>query len=540
VRSARRDGPSGLRCPAQDHVYLRLKDEFGSLYEDAAFAPLFSSRGRPAEAPWRLALVSILQFLEGLPDRPAAEAVRSRIDWKYLLGLDLTDAGFHFSVLSEFRSRLIAGEAAERLFDHLLTRLKAHGWLRARGRQRTDATHVLAAIRSLNRLELVGRTLQHALNTLAVAAPEWLQAQIGPEWFERYSKPLEDSRFPKEEAGRLALAEQIGHDGQHLLLRLGAQQEMPWLEHVPAVVTLRQVWDQQYRQVDGQLRWRNKDDLPPSAARIASPHDRDARYSTKRSVTWVGYKVHLTETCDDDQPHVITHVETAPATEGDPVAVAQVHHALAQRALLPKEHLVDAAYGSGETLVASQTDYGVELVCPVPPDTSWQAQDAQAFPLTCFTIEWEAQRVICPQGKVSHLWLPEHGPRGKPTIQVQFRRADCRACPVRSRCTRKKTDPRDITLHPQAIHLALVAARGRQQTLDFKRRYAKRAGVEGTISQSASALDLRRSRYIGLARTHLQHLLTASAINLLRVVAWLEQVPPSQTRRSHFAALAAA
>ena len=521
------------------NLSLRLRDELGTLFQDDLFADLFPTRGQPAEAPWRLALISILQFLEGLPDRQAADAVRSRIDWKYLLGLELTDAGFDFSVLSEFRRRLIAGGAEERLFDTLLTRFKAQGWLVARGRQRTDATHVLAAIRTLNRLELVGRTLQHALNTLALVAPDWLRAHGGPDWFERYSKPLEDSRFPKGEAGRLALAEQIGQDGQHLLNSREAERDMQWLEHVPAVATLRQVWDQQYRQAAGQIRWRNNDDLPPSAERIASPHDPEARYSTKRSVTWVGYKVHLTETGDADRPNRITHVETAVATEGDPIAVSQVHQALAQRDVLPKEHLVDTAYGSGETLLTSLDEYGVDLACPVPPDNSWQAQEPQAFPLTQFTIEWEAKRVVCPQGKVSHLWLPERGPSGKPTIQVQFRRAECRACEVRSRCTRRKADPRELTLHPKAVHLALLAARERQQTPDFKQRYALRAGVEGTMSQSAYALDLRRSRYIGLARTHLQHLLTASAINLIRAVAWLEEVPRAQTRRSHFAALAA-
>jgi len=232
---------------------------------------------------------------------------------------------------------------------------------------------------------------------------------------------------------------------------------------------------------------------------------------------------------------LITHVETAVATQGDPIAAAQVHQALAQRALLPQEHLVDAAHGAGETVVKSQTEYDVDLLCPVPPDNSWQAHDPDAFPLTRFTSDWAAQRVLCPQGKISHLWNQEHGPRGKPTIKVQFRRA----CEVRSHCTRKKTDPRDLTLHPQSEQQALQGARERQQTPDFAQRYARRAGIEGTMSQSAYALHLRRSRYIGQARTHLQHLLTASAINLIRAVAWLEDVPRAQTRRSHFAALAA-
>ncbi len=152
------------------NLYLRLRDELGTLYQDEQFADLFPSRGQPAEAPWRLALVTLMQFLEGLSDRQAAESVRSRLDWKYLLGLEVTDAGFHYSVLSEFRSRLLAGGAEARLFEVLLSHFKACSWLTERQRQRTDSTHIVAAVRSLNRLELVGRTLQHALNTLAQVA----------------------------------------------------------------------------------------------------------------------------------------------------------------------------------------------------------------------------------------------------------------------------------------------------------------------------------------------------------------------------------
>lgn len=270
------------------NLYRRVRDELGALFEDTLFADLFPTRGQPAEAPWRLALMSILPFLEGLPDRQAAEAVRSRIDWKYLLGLEGTDAGFNCSVRSEFRGRLIAGGAEERLFARVLSHFKGQGWLKARGRQRTDATQVLAAIRTLNRLELVGRTLQQALTTRAMVAPEWLRAPIGPDWFERSSQPLEDSRFPQEEAGRLALAEQSGQDGQHLLRSLQAERDLQWREHVPAVATLRQVWDQPDQPVTGQIRWRKKDALPPSAERIPAPPATQARSSAKRSVTWVG------------------------------------------------------------------------------------------------------------------------------------------------------------------------------------------------------------------------------------------------------------
>ncbi|MDQ5851523.1 MAG: transposase, partial [Chloroflexota bacterium] len=143
------------------NVYMRMHDELGMFYEDLQFAPLFSTRGQPAEAPARLALVLVMQFAENLTDRQAADAVRSRIDWKFALGLELTDPGFDYSVLSEFRSRLIAGGVEDLLLDTMLDHFKAQGLIKPRGRQRTDSTHVLAAIRSLNRLELVGRTLQH-------------------------------------------------------------------------------------------------------------------------------------------------------------------------------------------------------------------------------------------------------------------------------------------------------------------------------------------------------------------------------------------
>lgn len=338
----------------------------------------------------------------------------------------------------------------------MLTHLKARGWLTERQRQRTDSTHILAAVRSLNRLELVGCTLQHALNTLAELAPDWLMTWISPEWFERYSHPLDEYRLPKEKAARLALAEQIGKDGHQLLLHIRQSEAATWLEKAPAIVTLRKVWEQQYDLETEPIRWRPTERLPPSSERIASPHDTEARYSTKRSVTWVGYKVHLTETCEQDAPHLITHVETAPATEGDSNALPRIHEALAKWELLPGEHLVDTTYGSADLRHASQVAYGVELLCPVHPDMSWQSQQEGAFQLSDFQIEWETRRVVCPQGKISRNWNMERGPRNKPTIQVRFHKADCLACPARTQCTHSATAPRELTLHPCEAHLLLL------------------------------------------------------------------------------------
>ena len=202
--------------------YLTLRDDLGPIFADRDFADLHPERGRPACPPWRLALVTLLQFREGLSDRQAAEAVRARIDWKYLLDLELGDAGFDFSLLCDFRSRLLAGSAEERLLERVLEAYRAHGLLKARGRQRTDSTHVLAAVRKLNRLELLGETLRAALNAIATAEPDWLRALAPPAWYERYGRRIEDFRLPKTAAAREAYASQVGDDGFQLLAALDA------------------------------------------------------------------------------------------------------------------------------------------------------------------------------------------------------------------------------------------------------------------------------------------------------------------------------
>jgi Transposase domain (DUF772) len=186
--------------------------------------------------PARLALVSVLQFAEGLSDRQAADAVRARIDWKYALGLELTNTGFDASVLSEFRARLVGGGAAQGLLERMLERLRAQGLLGRGGRQRTDATCVVAAVRELNRLELVTETLRAALEALAAAAPTWLLAMVPEDWYERYGQRASDYRLPQAKAARAALAVTVGGaDGFALLDAVHATDAPVWLRQVPAV-----------------------------------------------------------------------------------------------------------------------------------------------------------------------------------------------------------------------------------------------------------------------------------------------------------------
>jgi transposase len=186
-------------------------------------------------SPWRLAFVLVLQFVEGLSDRQAAEAVRSRIDWKHALALELTDPGFDFSVLCEFRSRLIDGGDEYPLFEAVLERLIERGLLKPHGRYRTDSTHVLAAVRTLNRLEGAGETLRAALNELAGLAPDWLRGIVSAQWTDRYGRRVEDYRLPKSQAARRALAEQIGADGHRILADVYEPDAPGWLRQLALV-----------------------------------------------------------------------------------------------------------------------------------------------------------------------------------------------------------------------------------------------------------------------------------------------------------------
>jgi len=256
-------------------VVTRLRDEFADLYRDEDFAVLYPRRGQPALAPWRLSLVTVLQFLEHLSDRQAADAVRSRIDWKYALGLTLDDPGFHFSVLTEFRARLLAGNAEYLLLDKMLVHFKARGLIKPRGRQRTDSTHVLGAVRDLHLLELVTETLRAALNELAAVAPEWLRGVAEPDWFDRYARRAEDWRLPGgSKDKRAAYAQQVGSDGFVLLDALEANGAPGAAREACKVMALRQVWQTHFeRRREGPPRWRDGAELPPVGERIQSPYD---------------------------------------------------------------------------------------------------------------------------------------------------------------------------------------------------------------------------------------------------------------------------
>jgi transposase len=533
------------------HPYLTFRDAFGTIFQDEDFSALFPVRGQPGLPPWRLALVTIMQFRENLADRQAAEAVRARIDWKYLLSLDLTDPGFDFSVLSEFRDRLLAGSAEELLLDKLLERCQALGLLKARGQQRTDSTHGLAAIRVLNRLELVAETLRATLNAVATVAPAWLQAITPLAWYERYSRRIEESRLPKDKAAREAYAQMVGEDGFDFLDALEAAEAPKEARELPILESLRRTWQRHYERTVAQaaapgggrtyrVRCKSPQELPPATEGIESPYDAEARYRHKRATQWTGYMGHVSETCDPTAPHLLTHVHTTPATVHEAQCTELIQQALVDKDVPPDEHLVDAAYISSELLVHSRDDQGIALRGPTRPSQGWQTQVEGAYTVEQFAVDWDQQQVRCPQGHSSIAWWEHGGGQGSRPIIVAFDKHTCGTCPMRAGCTRAKHTGRRLRLPPQEQYEALQAAQTWYASEEGQQLYHQRAGVEGTLSQGVRAFGLRRTRYWGVAKTHVQHVAIAAAINIDRIVAWLDERPRAKTRTSRFAALAPA
>jgi transposase len=356
-------------------------------------------------------------------------------------------------------------------------------------------------------------------------------------WIERYARRFDNYRLPKEETRRAVLAAQIGQDGAMLLDAIRLDPGLHWMAHVPAVEILRQMWIQQFSTVNGQIAWRDLADLPPSPALIQTPHEPTARYSKKRQMAWTGYKLHMTETCDHDQPGIIVNVETTAAPTTDYDVVDAIHAHPAERELVPATHLVDSGYVSAQHMITQATTYGVDLVGAVQAENSWQARSADGLGISQFTIDWERRKARCPEGHESQKWHEQLDRVGTPTVYIKFHTATCRACPIRERCVKSETLPRSLSIRSQAAFETLQAARERQQSALFQQQMGQRAGVEGVFNQGNRRCDLRHARYIGHEKVHLQHLIIATALNLVRVGAWIAETPRATTRRSPFVQL---
>ena len=549
---------------------VQVRDRLGQWLADEQFAAAFGIRGRPGWSPSRLALVTVLQRAENLTDRQAAEAVRTRIDWQYLLGLALDDPGFDHTVLAEFRGRVAEAGLERVALDALLAQLAAGGLITAGGKQRTDSTHVVAAVAALNRLELAGESVRAALEALAAAHPDWAAQRICVSDFaRRYGTPMTSWRPPASQAKQDELAIAYARDGYALAGAVCHPSSPSWLRELPAVQTLRVVLLQNYTRTiteEGRevIRRRDKepegDGLPPGHARIASPYDTNARWGVnKRGTFWLGYKLHVTETCDDPppcdcatagpaggrehaqgcaapvSPNLITHVATTDATVTDNQMTAVIHDGLAEKNLAPGRHYADSGYLSAELVVSALKTHGIALIGPLLADRSAQARGG-GYTQQDFTIDFDRHQATCPQGTLSRKWTPMHTRDGNQAINVQFAAATCHRCLARDKCTTATRTGRQLYVRPREIHQATAAARAAEAGLSFHSDYARRAGVEGTMHQATSH-GARRARYRGLPKTRLDHIYMACALNLLRLEAFWNGTPLDRQRTSHLTRL---
>lgn len=358
----------GNQLLASESPYRLVGEQLYAKYRDEDFVDLYPAEGQPGLSPVDLAFVTAFQYMEDLADRAAAEAVRLRLDWKYALHLPLEDAGFNFSVLSEYRARLVQHQAEGRVFEALLGDLQELGLLKRRGRQRTDSLAVLTRVRYLNRLELVVETLRVALRALLASDPEWTRATVAPTWEARYGERCVAERL--SDAERTVLQNETGRDGQWLLERLAAPGTPAHLTRLPEVQVLRTVWEQQYEVREREVVFRAPGPYD-GETRIQTPHDPEARYSKKREQEWIGDKLQVTETDDEELPHLITDIAITSSVAGDQQALGEIQSRQTERGVAPGERMVDQGYVSGATLEAS-TEMGEDLVGPAPGDHSPQ------------------------------------------------------------------------------------------------------------------------------------------------------------------------
>lgn len=220
----------------------------------------------------------------------------------------------------------------------------------------------------------------------------------------------------------------------------------------------------------------------------------------------------------------MVHVATTISTVQDIELTDAIHDDLAERHLLPAEHVVDSGYISPARIERAQQVHGVTLLGPVVADHSAQAKANSGFGKAAFTIDWDSEQAICPRGATSASWT-KLNIKDHTYLQARFAEADCRTCPDRAQCTTSATKPRSISVLPRPLHEIQMSNRLDQRTEQWQRRYAIRAGIEATLSQNVRTHGLRRSRYRGLARTHVQHVLTATACNITRVSDWISAPP---------------
>jgi len=501
----------GQKVLPVNNVCRQIGDRFDELTPtEDVFEPMYSYKGRGAISPFLLAMVTVLQMMEKVPDRVAAHFVVTRLDWKYALHLPLDYQGFHFTDLYAYRQRLIQHGQEKLVFDQVITKFKALGLIKERTKVRTDATHVVALLNRLSQLELVRESIRVALDAVSVVAPAWVSEVVPPAFREAYDERQNDYRVSDSQIAKQL--REAGQAGYWFLAQL--ERSAPaYVQKLTEVETLRTVLSQQFPQGPDAG---PTDKRPAGRGVVETPHDPEVRCSKKRSLGWLGYKVHYTETCEEGLPSLIVDVEITDATAGDNSQIPEIQKRLAELEIHPREQLADESYVSGEDLAHSAKEE-IDLFGPAQEDHGAPEGYRQAD----FKIDEVNKVAECPAGQKSDTWSEKVvDDDGRTKIEIRFDSKTCRECPAFGVCT-TSSQGRSLLLNPYRVEIE--AARARQKTESFKLEFRLRSQIEGTISELVRAHGARYTRYRGRAKTRLQACFTTTAANLKRTIRWLLQ-----------------
>ncbi len=468
------------------------------------------SNGRPAVDPVLVCGVTLLQFMEKVTDRRAAEQVAYHLGWKYALDLELPYEGFHPTVLVYFRDRLEENQAERVIFDGIVDLLIELGLLKRAGKQRIDSTHILGYVKEMSRLECAAETLRLALEDLAGV----LGGGKRPGFWERLWTLYVQSEvgWGLSKAERQSRYRQCGQDIKELMEWIDKND--PKLSEMESIKLLRRVFGEQFDVIDATVQFRR---TRPSRA-VQNPHNPDAHYADKGTRQWVGYKVHVVESVDPAQPakvkaepgeHFITEILTTEAAQNEKTGLAealkrQQHH----HEIKPEAIYADAGYVTESTLSQAQ-DNAMELLGPTRPDPHKGPYNADGF-----QVDVEHQRAVCPQGKTSaqcsHI---KDGYMGSEYYRLEWG-SQCDSCPVQKQCTRAKSGRRILVVGLR--HDLVERRRKEMKRAEFSRSLYPRNGIEGTHSELVRGHGLRRTKYRGIDRVSLSHYLMGAACNVKR------------------------
>lgn len=497
---------------------------------------MYSVLGSDCIHPARIAMASVLQHAEGISDRQASERMDDSLIWKYATRTDLNETGWDPSVYCDFRTRLLNSGAADLLLDKLLHVAEEKGLIDST-KLRTDATHICSAAKLMSRIELVFECVFDCLNELMDEAPKFLLSINKEEWRKRYyTMRAYNYQVPNTDNAKQKLANTIGSDAKYILEKIDESADKERLNGLMSVQILRRVLSEQFKDSNDGPSFLKKEELSRAGDRIASPHDLDATCASKRGKTWLGNKVHFSETYGANAPHLIVNVKTTPAHVNDCLVLDEIHRELKTKGRKPETHLVDAGYADVDTLIKCSQHDEIDVLTRVSSGNSWQSKADKGFDLSHFIIHWDKKVVVCPAGVESDAWKTKGGDNG--VVNASFPKDKCTTCPFKQDCT--QSNSRKLQFKAQSVFEFLQKYRQRQNTDEFKAEYSNRSGSEGTISQLVRRSDIRRSPYIGREKTHLANVLAATAINIIRIGNWLLGIGVSKTRKTRYEMLMSA